>query len=160
MLMFTLAISCLTTSSFPWFMALTFQVFIYSIFICSIFLYRIGLYFHHQTHPQVGIVFAWLKCFIFFLELLVIALCSSPVAYWTLSNLEYLFAFSYCSWGSHSKNTRVVCHSLLQWTTFYQNSSLWPVCLGWPCMAWLIASLSYASPFAMTRLWSMKEIIL
>ena len=39
---------------------------------------------------------------------------------------------------------------------FCQNSLLWPVCLGWPCMAWLIASLSYASPFATTRLWSMK----
>ena len=44
-----------------------------------------------------------------------------------------------------------VCHSLLQWTTFCQNSPLWPVRLGWPCMAWLVASLSYASPFAMTR---------
>ncbi|XP_043309814.1 liprin-alpha-1-like isoform X2 [Cervus canadensis] len=26
--------------------------------------------------------------------------------------------FSYCSWGSHGKNTEVVCHFLLQWTTF------------------------------------------
>ena len=31
-------------------------------------------------------------------------------------------AFSYCLWGSHGKNTEVVCHSLLQWTTFCQNS--------------------------------------
>ena len=37
------------------------------------------------------------------------------------------FAFSYCSWGSQGKNTEVVCHSLLQWTTFCQNSSPWPV---------------------------------
>ena len=29
-------------------------------------------------------------------------------------------------------------------------------CLWWPCPTWLIASLSYASPFAMTRLWFMK----
>ena len=29
---------------------------------------------------------------------------------------------SYCSWGSQGKNTEVVCHSLLQWTTFCQNS--------------------------------------
>ena len=29
---------------------------------------------------------------------------------------------------------------------FCQNSSLWPVLLEWPCMVWLIASLSYASP--------------
>ena len=39
---------------------------------------------------------------------------------------------------------------------FCQNSLPWPVLLGWPCMAWLIASLSYISPFA-TRQWYMKE---
>jgi len=50
------------------------------------------------------------------------------------------------------KNTEVVCYSLLQWTTLCQNSSLCPICLGWPCMAWLMASLNYASPFATTRL--------
>ena len=38
--------------------------------------------------------------------------------------VSYLSAFSYCSWGSQGKNTRVVCHSLLQWTTFCQNSAL------------------------------------
>ena len=64
------------------------------------------------------------------------------------------FAFSYCPWGSHCKNTGMSCPFLLQWTTFCQNSSLWPV-----CMAWLIASLSYASHFAMTRLWSMKGLV-
>ena len=37
-------------------------------------------------------------------------------------SVSYLFAFSYCSWGSQVKNTEVVCHSLLQWTTFCQNS--------------------------------------
>ena len=30
------------------------------------------------------------------------------------------------------------------------------VCLGWPFMVWLIASLSYASPFATTKLWATK----
>ena len=44
-----------------------------------------------------------------------------------------------CSWGSCSKNTGVVCHSLM----FYQNFSIWPDHLEWPCMAWLIVSLSY-----------------
>ena len=38
-------------------------------------------------------------------------------------NVSYLFAFSYCSWGSQGKNTEVVCHSLLQWITFCQTSS-------------------------------------
>ena len=50
---------------------------------------------------------------------------------------SYLFAFSYCSWGSQGKNTEVVCHSLLQWTTFCQTSPPWPGHLGWPHMAWL-----------------------
>ena len=63
--------------------------------------------------------------------------------------MSYLFAISYCSWGSHSKNTEVVYHSLLQWTTFCQNCPLWPDLLGWPYTAWIIVSMSE------TRLWSM-----
>ena len=84
----------------------------------------------------------------FFLELLVIALCSSPVAHWTPSDkrahllLSYLLAFWYSSWDSCRRSAGVCCHFLLQWTMFYQHSSLWPICLGWPCMAWLIASLA------------------
>ena len=45
--------------------------------------------------------------------------------------------FSYCSWGSQGKNTEVVCHSLLQGTTFCQTSPPWPSSLGWPHTAWL-----------------------
>ena len=45
-------------------------------------------------------------------------------------------------WSSQGKNIEVVCHSLLQWTTFCQNSPPGPVCLGCPYTAWLIASLS------------------
>ena len=41
-------------------------------------------------------------------------------------SVYYHFAFSYCSWGSQGKNTEVVCHSLLQWTTFCQISPPWP----------------------------------
>ena len=44
-------------------------------------------------------------------------------------SVSYLFAFSYCSWGSQGKNTEVVCHSLLQWTTFCQQiwkTQQWP----------------------------------
>ena len=41
-------------------------------------------------------------------------------------SVSYLFAFLYCSKCSHSKNSGMVCHSLLQWTTFCQNSPLWP----------------------------------
>ena len=61
----------------------------------------------------------------FFLELF---LHFYPVAYWAPINLGHssfsiiLFVLSYCSWGSQGKNNEVVCHSLLQWTTFCQNS--------------------------------------
>ena len=34
-------------------------------------------------------------------------------------SLYLAIIFSYCSWGSEGKNAEVVCHSLLQWTTFY-----------------------------------------
>ena len=96
--------------------------------------------------------------FSLFLELLVIALCSSPVVYWTPAWgahlpkwwVSYLFALSYYSRDSGGKNTGVICHSLLQWTMFGQNSPQWPVHLRWPWMAWLIVSLGYASPLAMT----------
>ena len=33
--------------------------------------------------------------------------------------LSYLFAFSYCSWGSWRKNTGVVCYSFPQWTKIF-----------------------------------------
>ena len=55
------------------------------------------------------------------MELLVIALCSSLVAYQIPSDLEAhllvsnFFAFSYCSWGSRDTEIEVVCHPPLQW---------------------------------------------
>ena len=58
----------------------------------------------------------------------------------------------------YSKNTGVVCHPVLQWNMFCQNSALSPLCLEWPCKTCLIASLGYASPFTTTRLWSMKGV--
>ena len=44
--------------------------------------------------------------------------------------MSYLFVFSYCSWGSHGKNTGVVCHFLLQWTTFVRTLHYDPSILG------------------------------
>ena len=58
MLMFTLAISCLITSNLPWFKDLTFQVPMYYCSQC------IKLYFHHQSHPQLGMFLLWLRLFI------------------------------------------------------------------------------------------------
>ena len=93
---------------------------------------------------------------------IVIALCSSPRAYWTpsytrgSSSSVIIFAFSYWSWDSGGKNTGVVCRCLFKWFTFCQDSPWWPFRLGWPCTVWLIAALIYASPFTRTRLWPIK----
>ena len=77
MSMITLAISCLTTSNLHLFMDLTFQI---PTQYCSL---HIGLYFHHQSHPQLGIVFA-LAPSPHFLKLF---LHSSPAAYWAPTSL-------------------------------------------------------------------------
>ena len=76
----------------------------------------------------------------FFLELF---LHWSPVAYWAPTDLGsssfnvLSFCLFYCSWGFQGKNTEVVCHSLLRWTTFCQTSPPWAIPLGWPHTAWL-----------------------
>ena len=119
MLTFTLVISCLTTSNLPWFMDLTFQV---PMQYCSL---------QHRTLLPSAVAFITGCCFCFgsipsfFLELF---LHWSPVAYighlptWGVPlAVSYHFAFSHCSWGSQGKNTEVVFHSLLQWTTFCQT---------------------------------------
>ena len=78
MLMFTLAISCLTTSNLPWFMDLTFQV---PVQYWSL---------QHQTLLPSPVTFTTGHCFCFgsissfFLELF---LQWSPVAYWVPTDL-------------------------------------------------------------------------
>ena len=52
MSMFTLASSCLITSNLPWFMDLTFQV---PMQYCSLQHWTL---LHHQSHPQLGVVFS------------------------------------------------------------------------------------------------------
>ena len=88
MLIFILAISYLTTSNLPWFMDLTFQVLMQ---YCSL---------QHQSLLSPPDTSTTEHCFCFglttsfFLELLVIALHSSPVAYWTSSDIGWV-----SSWG-------------------------------------------------------------
>ena len=77
---FTLAISFLTTFNLPWFMD---QV-LHSRFLCNIALESIRLYFHHQSHLQLGIVFALVPSLHFFLELF---LHWYPVPYRALTDL-------------------------------------------------------------------------
>ena len=129
-------------------------------------LYRIRLYFHHQTHPQVSTVYT-LAHYLILSGVFSDCLPSFPSSILdTFPPGERIFqchifvAFRTVNRVSCSKNNRVGCHFLLQWTMFCQNSSLWHICLGWPCTAWLKASLSYASPFTMTRMWSRKGNIL
>ena len=139
MLMFTFAISGLTTSNLPWFIDLTFQV---PMQYCSL---------QHWTLLPSPVT-STTECYFclgsipsFFWDLF---LHWSPVAYWaptdlgSSSSVSYLFAFSYCSWGSQGKNTEVVFHSLLQWTTICQNTPTCPNHLGSPYTAWLMVSLS------------------
>ena len=151
MSMFTLAISCLTTSNLPWFVGLTFQV---PMQYCSL---------QHQTLLSPSDISTTGCCFCFdlasslFLELLVIALCSSPVAYWTPSDLGGLIFWSHIFLPFYTVHG-VFTPRILEWFAissssgpFCQNSPLWPDHLAWPCMAWLMASLSYTSPFAVTK---------
>ena len=83
----------------------------------------------------------------FFLELF---LHWSPVAYWAPTHLgsSSFNVLSFCLFilfmGFQGKNTEVVCHSLLQWTTFCQTSPPWPACLGWLHMAWGFSELDKA----------------
>ena len=158
MLMFSCALSCLTTSSLPWFMDLTFQV---PMERCSL---------QHQTllsppdASTVGHHFCFGPTTSFFLEVLVIAFCSSPVAYRTPSDM-----------GGHSSSVISFCLFIL--TMGFSRQEYWSglpfppsvdcllselftmTHLRWACMAWLIASLSYASTFAITQLWSMKGVL-
>ena len=102
---FTLATSCLTTSNLPWFMDLTFQV---PMQYCSL---------QHQTLLPSPVPFTTGCCFV--LAPSIHSFCSyfSTGLQEHIGHLQtcgvhlsvsYLFAFSYCSWGSQGKNTEVV----------------------------------------------------
>ena len=115
---FSLAIPCLTTFNLPWFTNLPVQV---PMQYCSL---------QHWTLLPSPVTSAIEYCFcfgsvsFFFLELF---LHWSPVAYWAPTDLivhlsvSYLFAFSYCSWGSQGNNTELVCHSLLSGPHFVRT---------------------------------------
>ena len=77
-----------------------------------------------------------------------IFLCSSPVAYWTPTNVGsssfsvMYFCLFILFMVSQGKNAKVACYSLLQWIMFCQNCLPWPIRLWWSYMAWLIISLN------------------
>ena len=103
-----------------------------------------------MTHPQLSILSLWPSHFI-----LSGALSRSPL--FPCSILDtfqpgglifpchtfcLLIQFMRFSW----QYTGVACHFLLQWVTFCQNFPQWPIHLGWPYTAWLIASLQAPLP--------------
>ena len=104
--MFTLAMSCVTTSNLPWFMDLTFQV--------PMQYYSL----QHWTLLPSPVTATMGRCFhlgcvsSFFLELV---LHWSPVAFWAPTDLGsssfsvLSSCLSICSWGSQGKNTEMVC---------------------------------------------------
>ena len=102
----------------------------------------------HQTLLLSPVPFPTGCCFCFgsipsfFLELF---LHWSPIAYWAPTDLgsSSFSILSFCLFILFMGFSReVICHSLIQWTIFCQNSPPWPVYLGWPYMAWLIVSFS------------------
>ena len=133
--MFNLAISCLTTSNLLWFMDLTFQVPMqYCPLEHQIFLSSPGTS-TTKRHFPFG------QAASFFLELLVIALHPSPVAYWAPTNLgsSSFSVLSFCLFilcMGFSRQKYWSGSSLFQWTTFYQNSPPWPLHLGGLLQGW------------------------
>ena len=149
--MFTLAISWLGTCNLPWFMDLKFQVPMqYCCFTAPNFTFTTRHVYNWASFPFLPSHFILSgtisNCPLLFPSSTLDTFWLEGFIFWS-----FLFAFSCCSWQG------LVCHSLLQWTTFCLNSPLWPFHLGWACTVWLIASLNYTSPFALTGLWSMKR---
>ena len=102
------------------------------------------------SHIPNRVLFSLWLC-LFILSGVISPLFSSSIlgTYWSgefIFQCHIYFAFSYCSWGSQGKNTEVVCYSLLQWTTFGQNSPHDLSILSSPNMAWIIGGASGKEP--------------
>ena len=146
---FTLAISCLTTSNLPWFMALTFQI---PMQYCSL---------QHQTLLMSPVTSTTGHCFCFgsipsfFLELF---LHWSPVAYWAPTNLRgvvhlsvsYLFAFSYCSWVSRGIHITNMYWGLPWWSSGKESTCQCRVHGFDPWSGKIPHAMEHLSPCAMT----------
>ena len=90
---FTLAIFCLATSNLPWFMDLSFQV---PMQYCS---YSIGPCFHHQSHPEVGVVFG---------------LAPSLHSFWSYFSIDLQYHILHLpTWGVHHSVSCLFCLFIL-----------------------------------------------
>ena len=134
MWMFTLVISCLITSNWPWFMDLHFR------FLCKYCSLQNRTLLLSPVTSTTGCCFCFDSIPSFFLELF---LHWSPVAYWAptdpgSSPFSILpFGLFTVFMGFPRQEYWSGFHSPLQWTTFCQTSPPWPARLGWPHMAWL-----------------------
>ena len=83
----------------------------------------------------------------------------SPVAHWAPTDLERpsFSALSFCLcilfMGFSRQESWSDVPSILQWTTFCQNSPPWSIWLGWPYTAWLIVSLNWTSKKLLLSFW-------
>jgi len=136
MLIFTLAIFSLTTYNLPWLIALT----QHSRFLCNIALYSIRPCFYHQSNPTTGYCFCFGSISLVFLELF---LHWSPVAYWAPTDLgsSSFSILSFCLFILFMGFSRQEYWSGLPFPSpvdrLCQISPSWPICLGWPHVAWL-----------------------
>ena len=151
MSMFILAILCLTMCNSPWLLDLTFQFLFDFFFIASDFTFTNR---HIYNWPSFLL---WPSLFI--LSGTISMLISSSVLETSHGGIIFcchIFLPFHIVHGILEART-------LEWFAFpppvnqvLSELSTMTHPFGWPCMAWLIASLSYASPFTMTWLWSMK----
>ena len=158
--MFTLAISCLTTANLPWFMGLTSQVLQY----CSLLFFTTldctftTRYIHYRVPfllwpSHIILSGAITNCPLLFPSSILDTSRPGELIFWCHIFLPF-----------HTVHG-VLQARILEWVAISFSSGphlseLFTVtCLGWPCMSWFIASLSYTSLFT-TRLWSMKRTVL
>ena len=144
----------LTTSNLPWFMDLTFQA---PMQYCSLqtLLSPLNRYIaEHCFHFGTGTSF--------FLELLVTALHSSPVAYWTPSNLGGLIFLCHMFLPFYTVHG-VLKARILKWVAISSSSRPWFfITFHYDTGPWMDlhgmahSFIVFTSSFAMRRLWSIK----
>ena len=131
---FTVAISCLTTSNFPWFMDLTFQI---PMQYCSL-QHRTLLLFPVPSTAGCCICFGSIPSFFGVISPLI----SSSIL-GTYQPGEFLFQcpiilpFHTLHGVLKARILKWFAIPLLQWTTFCQSPPPWPDRFGWPHTAWL-----------------------
>ena len=154
MLMFNLDISCFTTSNLPWFMNLTFQL---PVQYCSLQHWTL---FSSPDTSTTKRFFHFGPAASFFLELLVIALHSSPVAYWAPSDLEGSSLVSYLL-PFHTVHGFLSAR-ILKWLVIssYTGPHFFRIAhyayQSWVTHGMAQIFIELCKPFATTRLWSMN----